>query len=427
MVMKKVNIGIIGLGTIGSGVYKILNERRARIKKLYGIDIKIVRCCDISESSKRKLKISNSQFTKDFRVITRDKNVDVVIELIGGTKVAYKISEDAIKNGKNLITANKALLAERGKDIDKLLSKTGKNINYEASVGGGIPIIGTIRDSILINNILSFQGIMNGTCNYVLSLMSRKIEFQDAIKAAQKAGFAETDSTLDINGKDTAHKVVVLCKTCFGLDVKLKDMFIEGIENITSYDLDCSEKLGYKIKLLGIGRIINNHLDARVHPALVRQDNPLANVDNEFNAILVNSKNLGPFMSYGYGAGMLPTASAVVSDIIRISREDSNIKINQAKRLSMYKIDNLESKFYLRIELQDESGNLGTITSILGQYKISIDKIIQNSGDSKVKGVPVVILTKKNKFHTVNKAINKMKKLKFVGNNPLLLPIEDSI
>ena len=172
--MKKVNIGIIGLGTIGSGVYKILNERRGRIKKLYGIDIKIVRCCDISESSKRKLKIPNSRFTKDFRVITRDNNIDIVIELIGGTKVAYKISEDAIKNGKDLITANKALLAEHGKNLDKLLSKTGKKIGYEASVGGGIPIIGAIQDSILMNNVLSFQGIMNGTCNYVLSLMSKK-------------------------------------------------------------------------------------------------------------------------------------------------------------------------------------------------------------------------------------------------------------
>ena len=425
--MKKVNIGIIGLGTIGSGVYKILNERRGRIKKLYGSDIKIVRCCDISESSKRKLKIPNSRVTKDFRVITRDNNIDIVIELIGGTKVAYKISEDAIKNGKDLITANKALLAEHGKNLDKLLSKTGKKIGYEASVGGGIPIIGAIQDSILMNNVLSFQGIMNGTCNYVLSLMSKKIEFQDAIKAAQKAGFAEIDPTLDINGKDTSHKVVVLCKTCFGLDVKLKDMFVQGIESITSYDLDCSEKLGYKIKLLGIGRILKNNLDARVHPVLVRQDNPLANVNNEFNAILVNSKNLGPFMSYGYGAGMLPTASAVVSDIIRISREDCNIKINETKKLSVYKIDNLESKFYLRIDLQDKSGNLGRITSILGQYKISIDKIIQNSEDSKIKGVPVIILTKKNKFHTVNKAISKMKKLKFVGSNPLLIPIEDSI
>ena len=425
--MKKVNIGIIGLGTIGSGVYKILKERKAEIKKLYNVDINILKCCDISESTKRKLKIANSKFTKDFKKITRDKDIHTVIELIGGTSIAYKVLKDAILNGKNLITANKALLAERGKDINSLLNKSGKRIAYEASVGGGIPVIGVIEDSILINKIFSFQGIMNGTCNYILSSMSKKIEFKDALNAARRAGFAEANSTLDINGKDTAHKVVVLSKKCFGIDLKSKDIFTQGIDNITSNDLDCARNLGYKIKLLGIGRIFKNKIDARVHPALIRQDNPLANVDNEYNAILINSKNLGPFMSYGYGAGMLPTASAVISDIIRISRDGYKSDVHEGKKLAIFKIDDLEKKFYLRIELEDKSGNLGKITNILGKHKISIDKIIQNNENNKTKSVPVIILTKKNRFKIVNKALSALKKLKFVANNPLLIPIEDFI
>ena len=220
---------------------------------------------------------------------------------------------------------------------------------------------------------------------------------------------------------------IILCKTCFGLDLELKDIFTQGIENITSKDLDCAENLGYKIKLLGIGRVLNNQIDARVPPALIRQDNPLANVDNEFNAILINSKNLGPFMSYGYGAGMLPTASAVISDIIRISKEDYKPNIHKSRKPNIYKINDLEKKFYLRIELQDKSGNLGKVTSILGKHQISIDKIIQNNENNKTKSISVIIFTKKNRFQSINKALSKIKKLKFVTDNPLLIPIEDFI
>ena len=422
--MKKVNIGIIGLGTIGSGVYKILKQRKKHIKEIYQIDIKIIKCCDISNKPKRSLNIPSSIFTKNFKDVLEDKKIETVIELIGGTSIAYSISKEVLKSGKNLITANKALLAKHGDALANLAKKSNQNIAYEASVGGGIPLINTIQSSVLINEITSFQGIMNGTCNYILSMMSKGIEFKDALKSAQAAGFAEADPTLDINGYDTAHKVSVLCKTCFGLNINLKDFFIDGIEKITSYDLECAQNLGYKIKLLGIGRIVKNSIDARVHPTLVENSNPLANVENEFNAVLINSRNLGPIMNYGYGAGMFPTASAVVSDIIRLSSSNFESNLNKNK-MQINSMDKLERKFYLRINLEDKSGNLGKITSILGKSKISIEKIIQDNIPASKNKVPVIIFIKKTKFQTINRALEKIKKLKLVSSRPLLIPVED--
>ena len=313
-------------------------------------------------------------FTKNYRDITNSNDIDVVIELIGGTKIAHTISKEALRNNKHLITANKALLAEHGKKLRELAKRKSKNIGYEASVGGGIPIISSILDSILINKISSFKGIFNGTCNYILSLMSRGIDFKEALNMAQDQGFAEADPTLDINGKDSAHKVAVLSQTCFGINLKLSQIFTQGIQDITSYDLNVANNLGYKIKLLGISKIIKKKIDVRVHPTLVRNNNPLANVENEFNAILLDSKNLGPFMGYGYGAGMLPTATAIISDIIRTTNKElypPDLKSKASFR--PIKFEEIKSKFYIRIELEDKPGNLGATTTILGKFKINID------------------------------------------------------
>ena len=246
--MKKINVGIIGLGTIGTGVFKILKQRKSQIKKLYHIDINVKKTCDISEKRKKLLKIPGKNFTKDYKDIIRDKDIDVVIELIGGTGLANTISTEALKNGKHLVTANKALLAYKGNNLKKISSKNNLNIGYEASVGGGIPIIRTIKESILINRITSFCGILNGTCNYVLTLMSNGIEFSKAIKMAQKEGFAEADPTLDINGKDTAHKVSVLSQTCFNINLNIDNIYTQGIEKISSYDIEVAKNLGYEIK-----------------------------------------------------------------------------------------------------------------------------------------------------------------------------------
>ena len=424
--MKKINVGIIGLGTIGTGVYKILKERRASIKDKYNLDINIKKCCDISLSSKRKLKIKTDVFTKDFKEVVQDKDIDIVVELIGGTNIAYTISKEALKNKKHLVTANKALFAHKGKELRKISAVNKVNIGYEASVGGGIPIISSIKDSLLINKITSFCGILNGTCNYILTLMSNGIDFSKALKMAQKEGFAEADPTLDINGKDTAHKVSVLCQTCFNINLDMKDIYTQGIEEVTSYDIEIAKNLGYEIKLLGISSIKKNKLDARVHPTLIPQNNPLSNVENEFNAVLINSKNLGPFMAYGYGAGMLPTASAVVSDIIRVSRTENlyETKMDEIK-IDPIEFENIKSKFYIRMMIKDEPGNLGKVTSILGKYKINIDKAIQNNKNLKLKAIPVIIMTKSLELKVLNKAILAIKKNKLIQNESLVIPVED--
>lgn len=424
--MKKINVGIIGLGTIGTGVYKILKERRASIKDKYNLDINIKKCCDISLSSKRKLKIKTDVFTKDFKEVVQAKDIDIVVELIGGTNIAYTISKEALKNKKHLVTANKALLAHKGKELRKISAVNKVNIGYEASVGGGIPIISSIKDSLLINKITSFCGILNGTCNYILTLMSNGIDFSKALGMAQKEGFAEADPTLDINGKDTAHKVSVLCQTCFNLNIDMKDIYTQGIEEVTSYDIEIAKNLGYEIKLLGISRIKKNKLDARVHPTLIPQNNPLSNVENEFNAVLVNSKNLGPFMAYGYGAGMLPTASAVVSDLIRVSRAGNLYETDKDEiKIDVIKFENIKSRFYIRMMIKDEPGNLGKVTSILGKYKINIDKAIQNNKNLKLKAIPVIIMTKSLELKVLNKAILAIKKNKLIQNESLVIPVED--
>jgi len=424
--MKKINVGIIGLGTIGTGVYKILKERRVSIKDKYNLDINIKKCCDISLSSKRKLKIKTDVFTKDFKEVVQAKDIDIVVELIGGTNIAYTISKEALKNKKHLVTANKALLAHKGKELRKISAVNKVNIGYEASVGGGIPIISSIKDSLLINKITSFCGILNGTCNYILTLMSNGIDFSKALGMAQKEGFAEADPTLDINGKDTAHKVSVLCQTCFNLNLDMKDIYTQGIEEVTSYDIEIAKNLGYEIKLLGIGRIKKNKLDARVHPTLIPQNNPLSNVENEFNAVLVNSKNLGPFMAYGYGAGMLPTASAVVSDLIRVSRAGNLYETDKDEiKIDVIKFENIKSRFYIRMMIKDEPGNLGKVTSILGKYKINIDKAIQNNKNLKLKAIPVIIMTKSLELKVLNKAILAIKKNKLIQNESLVIPVED--
>jgi len=424
--MKKINVGIIGLGTIGTGVYKILKERRVSIKDKYNLDINIKKCCDISLSSKRKLKIKTDVFTKDFKEVVQAKDIDIVVELIGGTNIAYTISKEALKNKKHLVTANKALLAHKGKELRKISAVNKVNIGYEASVGGGIPIISSIKDSLLINKITSFCGILNGTCNYILTLMSNGIDFSKALGMAQKEGFAEADPTLDINGKDTAHKVSVLCQTCFNLNLDMKDIYTQGIEGVTSYDIEIAKNLGYEIKLLGISRIKKNKLDARVHPTLIPQNNPLSNVENEFNAVLVNSKNLGPFMAYGYGAGMLPTASAVVSDLIRVSRAGNLYETDKDEiKIDVIKFENIKSRFYIRMMIKDEPGNLGKVTSILGKYKINIDKAIQNNKNLKLKAIPVIIMTKSLELKVLNKAILAIKKNKLIQNESLVIPVED--
>ena len=422
--MRKINLGLIGLGTIGEGVYKLLKSQKNRIRKIYNIDINLVKSCDISQSLGKKLKIQKKFFTNNYSDLINDSNIDTIVELIGGTTIANKIAIDCLNSGKNFITANKALIAKNGTYLHMLAEKKDVHLLYEASVGGGIPILNSIENSININNIKSFYGIMNGTCNYILSLMSDGVDFDEALKNAQNLGFAESDPTLDINGTDTAHKVAILSRNCFGFDAKIEKFHISGIEDISKIDIETANQLGYKIKLIGVGKIKGDKVDLRVHLALLRNSNPLTNVNEEFNAILIDSKNLGPVMKYGYGAGMMPTASAIISDIIKTS---SYYKFSRQsfKKYSSFNIDNLKSKFYLRLNVKNKPGNLAKITTLFAKYSINIEKILQDTKNKKIKNVPVIITTKNTSYKIINKVINQLDKLSIISKNPLLIPFED--
>ena len=421
--MKKINIGLIGLGTIGEGVYKILNSRRSEIKKSYGLELNIKSCCDISPNIAKKLKIKKEYFTNNYNDIVFSKDIDVVIELIGGLKISKDIAIKTLQNNKHFITANKALIAENGTELKKIAKKNNVKILYEASVGGGIPILNSIQDFISINKIKSFYGILNGTCNYILTLMSQGIEFNDALEKAQKSGFAEADPTLDINGMDTAHKVVVLANECFGYNAKVKDLHISGINNISKIDLEIAKNLNCKIKLIGIGKVVKNSIDLRIHLVMINQSNPLANVDNELNAVLIDSENLGKTMKYGFGAGMLPTATSVISDIVRIGNQKEHNFIE--KKYKNLNISNLNRKFYIRLNLENKAGNLAKITSKFAKYKINIEKIFQNPENVNSKYVPVIIISKKSNYKVINNLLSQFDKLSITNKKSLLIPFEE--
>ncbi|MCX5710452.1 MAG: homoserine dehydrogenase, partial [Candidatus Omnitrophica bacterium] len=312
--MRKINVGLIGFGNIGSGVVKILHERKALLTDKIGFEINIKRICDKDISAKRNVAVDRSLFTKDASAVIDDVQIDVVVELIGGIHPAKEFIMAALKKGKNVVTANKALLAECGSELFALAADKGKNIYFEASVGGGIPILKSLREGLVANRFNSIYGIVNGTSNYVLSQMSQNsLGFHQALKEAQAKGFAEKDPTFDIVGIDSAHKLVLLTYLAFGRMVSLDDLYIEGISRISLSDVEYAKELGLEIKLLAIAKKKDDGLEVRVHPTLIPQSHLLASVDGVYNAIYVSSDLAGNLLFYGPGAGQLSAASAVVS------------------------------------------------------------------------------------------------------------------
>ena len=423
--MRKINIGIIGLGTIGEGLFRIINSQKSSIRKKFNVEINIIKVCDLDYKLAKKLKIEKELFTNDYNQIVEDPKIDCVVELIGGTTIAKTIADKTLKFNKHFITANKALIAIHGNALSRVATKKNLHLMYEASVGGGIPLLNSIKESIVINEIKSFHGILNGTCNYILSLMAEGKEFNSALSEAQKLGFAEADPTLDINGYDTAHKVCVMAQECFGYSPNIRKIHIEGIEKINKIDLDVAKELNCKIKLIGKGKIKGKNLSLSVNPMLLKKDNPLFNVENEFNAVLIDSKNLGPIMKYGYGAGMLPTASAVITDLIRLKRDISSTAIPSSKKYNLLNINDSQSKFYIRFFVINKSGYLAKITSKFAKYKINIEKIIQNPHIANLKKVPVVITTKKSKFSELNKLLREVHKSGLTSKESVMIPFEE--
>lgn len=433
--MKKIEIGLVGLGTIGTGTVKILQENKETIESRLGATIVLKRIADLDITTDRGIEIDKRILTTDVSELINDPDISILIELIGGYNKAKEIILEAIKKKKHIVTANKALLAVHGTEIFKEAHKEKVDIGFEASVGGGIPIIHSIKEGLAANNIKVIFGILNGTCNYILSEMtSRNKDFKDVLQDAQNKGYAEADPSLDIEGIDAAHKLAILLSLSYGIKVELEDIYIEGISRITPLDIEFARELGYTVKLLAIAKEESNLIQARIHPTLVPNCHLLSMVNGVYNAIFINGDAVGSTMFYGKGAGMMPTGSAVVSDIVELCRNiikgssqrvpSLSFQYENMKEQKIKDINDTVNRYYLRFSAKDRPGVLSKISGILGDLGISISSVIQKGRE--IEGaVPIFMLTHEAKESNVQKALRKIDDLPITLDKTVLIRIED--
>jgi homoserine dehydrogenase len=434
MAEKTVKIAIVGFGTIGSGVAKILLEDADYIEAKTGIRLVLARVVDIDTKSKRKVALPQGILIDNLNSVLEDKSIEIGVELIGGTKAAKDIQLKLLASGKDVVTANKALLAEHGNEVYAAAHKADKCIAFEASCAGGIPIISAIRTGLAANRIKAIYAIVNGTCNYILSNMTKKnMQFADALKQAQEKGYAEADPTLDINGSDSAHKLAILTSIAFGCEIIPDDIYIEGIENIDIADIHYGSEMGYTLKLLAIGqRADDGKISLRVHPCFIASDNALARVDGPFNAVSIFGHAAGQAMFYGRGAGMMPTASAVVADIIEVAMGNSkklfkHLKLeprNKTKNL-ISRIDELVSRFYIKLRVTDKPGVFAQICTILANKDISLSGVLQHEEHNANNVVPAIVITHQTQQKKITAALEDFSKLEIVKDKPVCVRIVD--
>ncbi|MFO7605080.1 MAG: homoserine dehydrogenase [Desulfurivibrionaceae bacterium] len=418
--MKTINVGLIGFGTVGSGTAEVLHEQAARLEKRTGHLIRLKTVADLNVES-IPAHLGEVKLTKDVEDIFGDPEIDIVIELIGGIEPAKTFILKAIARGKHVVTANKALISQHGMEIFNAAAAQGVEVGFEASVGGGIPVIKALKEGLVANNIMSIMGIMNGTANYILNKMTDEgAPFQEVLAEAQEIGYAEADPTYDIEGIDTAHKLVILMTMAFGMHVKLEDISTEGISSIEPIDIEFAREFGYRIKLLAISVNHGDHVEARVHPTMVPERHMLANIGGAYNGIHFNGDMVGNVLLYGLGAGKMPTGSAVAADVVDIARNIVHGSINRVPSLS-YRPENitagsitpmeeLRCPYYFRISAADEPGVLSTLAGILGKNDISIESVIQKSREEGGT-VPVVILAYEASESSVRKALAEIDSL----------------
>lgn len=432
--LKEIKIGLVGCGIVGSGVVELLHQHRDLLKERLGIPLVLEKVATLLPAQARAAGLPNSRVTKRWQDLVSDPSISVIVELMGGTREARKLILAALQNGKHVVTANKALLATHGKEIYKEAHRQRLDICFEAAVGGGIPILRALREGFVGNEIKSILGIINGTCNYILSEMSEKGEsFEKVLKNAQRLGYAEQDPSFDVEGIDAAHKLSILVSIAYGMDVELKQIHTEGIRSLTPFDIDCARRFGFAIKLLAIAKKNKNGIEARVHPTMIPLSSPLASVREAFNAIYLDGDFVGPSLLYGKGAGKRPTASAVVGDIIEVARNIIKGVSMTVPPLGHYndsipkgviqKMDQLESEYYLRFSVVDQPGVLSHIAGILGKHQISISSVYQH-GQGQGKIVPIVILTHRARESNMKLALSKIDRLGSVKNKTLLIRIE---
>jgi homoserine dehydrogenase len=431
-----ISVGIIGFGTVGTGTAKILLENSSLIKKRTGIDFVLKKIADLDIKRDRGIKVPAETLkdilTTDASALINDPDIDIVVELIGGIHSAKDFIMQAVKNKKHVVTANKALLATEGNEIFAAADKNGMEIGFEASVAGGIPIIKVLREGLVANNIVAVYGIINGTSNYILTKMTdEKVEFSDALKEAQKLGYAEADPTFDIEGIDTAHKLTILSSLAYGIPFLYNEVYKEGITKITAQDIEFASELGYKIKLLAITKLSDGGIEMRVHPTMIPNEYLISKVDGVFNAVYVEGDAVGATMYYGRGAGDMPTGSAVVADIVDIGKkivrsqkaiEQQNSRAAE-QQFRIKKMEDIESMYYFRFSAMDKPGVLSKISGILGNYNISIASVIQKG--RRIGGsVPLVVLTHTAKERNVLNAIKEIDNLPVVSDKTMFIRVE---
>jgi homoserine dehydrogenase len=434
-VLEAVKVGVLGLGTVGSGTVNILSRNADEIARRAGRGIKISIASVRDIKKQRACDTSGFTLTVDHNKVIADPNVKIVLELIGGTGLARELVLKAIDNGKHIITANKALIALHGNEIFQRAQEKGVTVAFESAVAGGIPIIKAIREGLAGNSIQWLAGIINGTCNFILTEMRDKgRDFDDVLKEAQQLGYAEADPTFDIEGIDAAHKLTILASIAFGVPLQFEKIYIEGITEITSADVAYASELGYRIKSLGIAKRTANGLELRVHPTLIPHRRLIANVDGVMNAVVVKADALGPSLYYGAGAGAEPTGSAVVADLVDVVRALTSDPENRVPHLAfqpdalsnipILSMDDVSTVYYLRIHVQDRPGVLADVTNIFANHNISIEAIIQKEPQTNIASVPIIILTHEVVEQNMNKAIAEIEKLEAVTNKIMRIRLE---
>ncbi len=434
--MKPINVGLLGIGTVGSGTWDVLQRNASEIERRAGRGIRISRVADKDVKKAKSLVNGKAKIHSDAYEVVRSKDIDIVVELIGGTTIAKELVLEAIRNGKHVVTANKALLATHGNEIFKAAQKKGVMVAFEASVAGGIPIIKALREGLAANRIEWIAGIINGTSNFILSEMRDKgSSFGDALRNAQRRGYAETNPTFDIEGVDAAHKLTILSALAFGIPMQFPKVYTEGVSQLTQQDIHYAEQLGYRIKLLGITRRTAKGIELRVHPTLIPAKRLIANVEGVMNAILVKGDAVGATMYYGAGAGSQPTASAVVADLVDITRlitADPEHRVPhlafQPDRLAkdpILPIGEVETSYYLRMLVKDQPGVLADVTRILADSRISIGAMVQKEPAAGQSRVDIVMLTHRAIEKNVNAAMAKNEKLPTVVGKVTRIRLEE--
>jgi homoserine dehydrogenase len=433
--MKTINVGLLGFGTVGSGMAKILLQSPEVIESRLGATLALKWIADLDLETDRGVAVDTGILTTDAGEVINDPEVDIVVELIGGYETAKRFILKAIENGKHIVTANKALLAAHGDEIFSAASQRGVEVGFEASVGGGIPLIRSIKEGLVANRISGLFGILNGTANYILSKMTDEgSPFSEVLKEAQALGYAEADPTFDVEGIDAAHKLTILLAIAYGVPIDFEAVYTEGISKVTPLDIKFMKEFGYRIKLLAISKDDGEAIEARVHATLIPEDTMLANVNEAYNALYIKGDAVGNVMLYGPGAGMMPTGSAVVSDLVDVARNILKGAVGRVPSLGhqaagvkarrIKSIEELKTGYYFRFSAEDRPGVLSKISGILGKHKISIKSVHQQGRDF-VGAVPIVMITHEAKEAAVQAALSEIDQLDVVKDKTVLIRIED--